>query len=629
MTARVRPLKSGRGDDDEAVGVDCGRCAIVGESGGSIRQVRGWRSNWRDRAPAPGKAAEPESLPLAQIGDVVGDSDAIAIFFDRNDQKADTSEIAAERQRQRLRGVRDCGLDPVPLVDATMGGCLVSVSGRGRRLVKGWSANLFQLILGITQQVALIPVFLHFWTSDMLAAWLVIYAAGNLVMIADGGLQFRALNRFFSFKSSVDSDGRTAHYYAAMLRVYFGFVGLIIALALIATQLLRPSDVLGFRATPEFDTSFIVMVVSALLTLPVGLASALYRARGFYSRVVWLQCAAMLIAQLGQLVAIVTIGSLLAVTVAYAATQLLIQIFIVAIDVRLLFPFLRGGRARQSWRWGVGQFRKAFPFGIAGGTELALQNLPMLLVSAIVIDRVAVAQWGLTRVVAGLVRALCTQVTLPLAAELGHDHAVGAKERLRHLYARGSVFVTVLASIVIAGLLSFWPDFFALWTHGTIPYDPVLTMTLLIGTGVIAPSILALGLANYSNRGALLARTKGLQLAVFVILAIVLTPPMGPLGTAIAIVASDVVVQFGMLGVAIIGQALQRPYRHIAFLALLMILVILGGWAIGTIIRSYAPGAGLARFVFECTAWLIAVALLASPLASGAFRDRLIARIPK
>ena len=418
----------------------------------------------------------------------------------------------------------------VPLVDETMGGSLVSVSGRGRRLVEGWSANLLQLVLGITQQVALIPVFLHFWTSDMLAAWLVIYAAGNLVLIADAGLQFRVLNQFFSFKSSVDSDGRTAQYYAAMLRIYFGLAGLLIVLALSVTQLLHPSGLLGFRATPDFDRSFIVMIVGTLLTLPVGLASALYRARGYYSRVVWLQCAAMLIAQLGQLVAIMTSGSLLAVTIAYAATQLLIQIYIVAIDVRRLFPFLRVGRARPSWRWAVGQFRKAFPFAIAGGTELALQNLPMLLVSAFVIDRVAVAQWGLTRVVAGLVRALCTQVTLPLAAELGHDHAVGAKERLRLLYARGSVFVTVLASIVISGLLSFWPDFFALWTHGTIPYDPLLTMTLLIGTGVVAPSVLALGFANYSNRGDLLARTKGLQLAVFLVLSIVLTPPTGAAG---------------------------------------------------------------------------------------------------
>ena len=89
---------------------------------------------------------------------------------------------------------------------------------RARRLFAGWSANFVQMILGLTQQVALVPVFLHFWSSDVLAAWLVIYAVGNLVLIADSGLQFRAINRFLGFKSSVDCDGRTAHFYAAMLR---------------------------------------------------------------------------------------------------------------------------------------------------------------------------------------------------------------------------------------------------------------------------------------------------------------------------------------------------------------------------------------------------------------------------
>ena len=137
-------------------------------------------------------------------------------------------------------------------------------------------------------------------------------------------------------------------------------------------------------------------------------------------------------------------------------------------------------------------------------------------------DRVAVAQWGLTRVVAGLLRALCVQTTLPLAAELGHDYAVGAKEQLRSLYARGSVFVTVLASVVVSGLLPFWPDFFALWTHGSVPYDAPLAITLLIGTGAVAPAILAFSFANYSNRGDLLVRTKGLQLVVFLVLSVML-----------------------------------------------------------------------------------------------------------
>src|SRR6201991_3745042 len=164
----------------------------------------------------------------------------------------------------------------------------VSGPSRARRLFAGWSANLLQMMLGITQQVALIPVFLHFWTSDVLAAWLAVYAAGNLVVIADAGLQFRAINRFLAFKSSVDCDGRTARFYAAMLRIYFGLVGGLVLLLLLGAQLLSPSGLLGFQAAPQFDVAFIVMTAGILLTLPSNLVSGLYRARGLYTRAVWL-----------------------------------------------------------------------------------------------------------------------------------------------------------------------------------------------------------------------------------------------------------------------------------------------------------------------------------------------------
>jgi hypothetical protein len=505
----------------------------------------------------------------------------------------------------------------------------VSDLSRAQRLFSGWSANLFQMILGITQQVALIPVFLHFWTGDVLAAWLAIYSAGNLIFIADAGLQFRAINRFLAFKSSVDCDGRTARFYAAMLQIYFGLVGAIAVVLLVGAQLLNPSAVLGFQATSNFDAAFLVMTAGMLLTLPANLVSGLYRARGLYGRAVRVQCWALLIAQLGQLMAIITTGSLLAVTLAYVAAQLAISAYFLVIDAPRLFPFLRGLNVKPSWPWIVGQFRNGLPFAVAGATDLALINLPVLLVSALVSDRVAVAQWGLTRVVAGLLRGLCIQTTLPLAAELGHDYAVGANEELRSLYARGSLFVTVLASVAVSGLLPFWSDFFAIWTQGTIPYDPLLTVTLLIGTSVIAPSILALGYANYSNRGDLLVRTKGLQLAAFLMLSALLIRPLGPPGAAIAIVASDVLIQFGLLGIVIIWQTLQRPIRHVGFLAAAMVLVTSAGWALGTLIRSWVPGTGLARFAFECALWLMVVTLLASPMASASFRNRLIAAIPR
>lgn len=505
-------------------------------------------------------------------------------------------------------------------------------AGRARRLIHGWSANLVQMALGLSQQLLLIPAFLHVWSGDVLAAWLAIYAAGSLVVVADAGLQLRAINRFLAFKSCADCDGRTANFYSAMLRIYLVIVTVLGVILCAAVYLAPPSTVLGFQATPGIDAAMLVMTLGMLLTLPANLASGLYRVRGRYGRTVWLQNGALLLGQTGQLVALATFGSLFAVAVAFVSMQLLFTIFIVAFDTPRLFPFLRrAGKSSfmpPSWRWSLGQFGRAVPFAVANITELALVNVPVLLVSALVTDRVAVAQWGLTRVIASLVRGLCLQVSLPLGAELGHDHAIGDKVRLRQLYAQGSAFVTGLACLIVAGLLPFWPDFFSLWTHGSIPYDGPLAVTLLLGSAAVAPSLLALVFANHSNRGDLLIRTKGLQLVVFLVLSFVLIPRLGPLGAALAVVASDVLVQFGLLGLLIMRQTLRQPFSHIAFLLLLAVVIVVSGWLIGTAITGLAPGSGLVHFVVECTVWLIVVGVLASPLVSVALRKRLRALVP-
>lgn len=488
---------------------------------------------------------------------------------------------------------------------------------------------MFQIVLGLFQQVALIPVFLHFWTSDVLAAWLVIYAIGNLILVADCGLQFCAINRFLAFKSSPHCNELTAQFYAALRNVYVGLSSVLLSMVLVCAAFVSPSSVFGFRMVAGFDAAFIIMAGGMLLTLPVGAAAALYRARGLYDRAAWLQSLAVAAGQVAQLAAIVLTGSLFTVTVVFVLAQAAITIYLVVIDAPRRFPFLRGTAAHLSSRWVIDQFCNAFPFGLAGATELALTNLPVLLVSALASNHVAVAQWGLTRVVAGLLRTLCVHATLPLASELGHDHAVGDVDRLRSLYARGSMLVALLASGMVAGLLPFWQDFFVLWTHGSIPFDRLLTVTLLLGTAAGAPAIMALSYANYSARGGLLLRTKGLQLAVFLMLSLALIPAFGPVGAAFAIVGSDLAIQSGWLMVAVIRQTLQHPLRHLVFLATAMTIVVVVGWSAGLAIRTMIPWTGWSRLVTETVLWLIAAALVAAPLMLAYIRAKLIGSIPR
>jgi O-antigen/teichoic acid export membrane protein len=502
-------------------------------------------------------------------------------------------------------------------------------SSRARRIFGGWSANIVQLLLALTQQIVLIPLFLKYWTSDTLSAWLTIFAAGNLVLAADAGLHAWALNRFLAFKSQNDCDRRSSRYYGAAFQLFVYFTATL-ALALVVTfGLVSPSTVLGFSAEPDFDRAFAIMTLGVVVTLPGNLASALYRARGLYGRIVRVQAWGMAVGQLGQVVGVILTGSLLVVVIAYVAGQIATLIYIQFIDVRRQFPFIGNFRQRISWRWTAGQFVGAFPFAIMNFAEVGLTYLSVLLMGAFVSDRIAIAQWGLTRTIAGLLRGLGVQMTLPLAAELGHDHAVGARDSLQRLYARGSIILVLFASATTSGALVFWPDFFEIWTHGAIPYDSALAITLLLGMCLGAPAILALGFANYSNRGPLLLWAKSLQLAIFLALSIVLIPRLGPLGAAIALVASDIIAQFGFLFVIIVGETLRHPLRHTLFLLAIMVTIVSAGVAVGAAIRYLLPGTGIAHFLGECALWLVAIALLSSPLANKSLRGRLVEAIPR
>lgn len=63
-------------------------------------------------------------------------------------------------------------------------------------------------------------------------------------------------------------------------------------------------------------------------------------------------------------------------------------------------------------------------------------------------------------------------------------------------------------------------------------------------------------------------------------------------------------------------------------LAAIMIVVILGGWLLGSTIHTIAPGTGLQRFLTECAIWLLVVAVGTSPLLIRRVRKYGLAALP-
>ena len=156
----------------------------------------------------------------------------------------------------------------------------------GRRLFAGWSANLVQMVLGITQQVALVPGFPAFWTGETLAAWLVVYAVGESCFHCGCGPAFP---RSTAFSVSNRAPTAMAGPPGSTLRCCGSISGLVAALTLLllagAPVVLAPSAVLDLRAVPHFDAAFVVMATGMLWTVPSNLvAGALSRARALWTR---------------------------------------------------------------------------------------------------------------------------------------------------------------------------------------------------------------------------------------------------------------------------------------------------------------------------------------------------------
>ena len=87
-----------------------------------------------------------------------------------------------------------------------------------------------------------------------------------------------------------------------MQRLYVGLISLLIAAMLVAVLVVPPSRALGFGGVANFDLAFAIGMAGMLMTLFSNLATALYRARGLYGRAVWVQCAAMLVSQIAQVI---------------------------------------------------------------------------------------------------------------------------------------------------------------------------------------------------------------------------------------------------------------------------------------------------------------------------------------
>jgi len=453
---------------------------------------------------------------------------------------------------------------------------LKSSSGRLAAGVLGQIINLFG-------QVAVLPLFLHYWSKRMYGEWLVLTAVPQLLWSLEGGLGFLAVNQMVLRTSVNDWKGANRVFQNVFV------LQVVISVLLIAGGYLVTTffNILPFLNITEMSRGDAVFILVTMLTYMafgwgIGLLRAPYFAgerstRGTMLTNVWKLTDFLIIA-----LVLLLHGSGRSIAVGetvVAATW----VFLGCLDLRRVCPEFRFNLDDVSWEACKTASRDGLPLLLLQvGNALFIQGYPLVISRTL--GTLAVVNFTAIRTVTRILFQAISILTQAAMVELTSSLA---KEKW-DLYLRWvKILIVCVTAASICGCLGLYflgPVVISIWTHGKVEVGGILL--LLFGISVSLQ-------AGWTLFGTLLYTANKHHLQCYIYFAVTVAAlvigryTIGPFGfgfVPILMIWTDSVVLVVSIGLCI------HYLRHIHFAGLLMLFNPLFYWNKGKWLLAKATG---------------------------------------
>jgi O-antigen/teichoic acid export membrane protein len=354
----------------------------------------------------------------------------------------------------------------------------------------------------------------------------------------------------------------------------------------------------------DAGAALLLLLLATVVLLPRGLVATVHSARGAFHREV-----AVLTVSLAGLLAAPVLAALAGGAPLHAAAAQ----FAAAVLLGWV-PLLRGLRRR----YGDVPLRplpptraelrvlaaKAPLYAMQQGSVAVLVNAPVLLLGWMAAPGAVVA-FATLRTFVGLVRQLPQQIAVALGLEMARLHARGYPGGAGRLHADSAAALGCATGLLGGAAWVAGPPVFALWTHGTTPFDPTVAAVLLAGLLLRAPVQGAAATLRLVDRPGVVAAAQAAEVAALLLLGSALIPWAGAAGAALAVAAAEALVSGPWLllaagrlfGVGVLRPALRAGAAALAALALSLLAMRLAG-----LVAPPSEPAGLAAFLALWTA---------------------------
>lgn len=483
----------------------------------------------------------------------------------------------------------------------------IAAGGLKDRLAFGFGMQGVAFTVTILAQFLMIPVFLAAWDKAVYADWLVLSAAAGLLSMLDLGCHGHLANAL----RAAWAVGDTARFQRVLRSGLFVYAVLTVlwcgALA-VAVAVLDVRGALGADSLPDAEPVFLLLALSTVLLVPRGLVATVYSARGQFGRELGLGIVLGAGQASAQAVAALAGGTPLHAAAATAAACLLLGWGLLLHDLGRRFPDVLLC-PRPPTRAELRLLASRAPFYLLSlGAVNAIVQLPVLVLGRLGPDGAVVA-FTVTRVFTGLVRQGAAQLATATGMEMARQHVQGDMAGLERVHAGTARLAAGLSALGGGLCMALGAPFFALWTHGAVPFDHGLAAVFLGAVLVMTPSLGALYLLRYIDRPAPVALGLCAQAALGVTLCVLLAPRFGAMGAALAVAAAEVLtlgVQGLSAGRRMTGAAVL-PHLAATYATVLLGLALGGGAALA--LERVLPSGGVAGMAAFTLLWCAVVAV--------------------
>jgi O-antigen/teichoic acid export membrane protein len=391
------------------------------------------------------------------------------------------------------------------------------------RLVKGFSANIYNQVISSIIQLAGVPIFLYAWGAELYGEWLIIFAIPAYLSMTDLGFSQSASNDMTARVARGERSTAIAIFQSLIAFVYtsMGCMFALISFLIFALPIgswIRP---IGMNL-PEVRWTLWFLSISVLAQLPDGITHAGFRSNGEYALHSALYGSARLIQFASSWIVALCGGS----PVAAAAVFCLVRAMATAVCTLMLIyrhPWLRYGTKLASKRELSILIHPALAnMAIPLAQGLNIQG--MVLAVGNILGPLAVVTFSTLRTLTRLVLQLLFSISHAAEPELASAFGRGDYLLCRNLFLQSLRAGLWLGLLSAAGLAMFGNSILAIWTHKQVVMNSLLFAWLLASAlaGMLwYGGLIVLKAANMHLRASLLyAASSGIALVIGVLMMI-------------------------------------------------------------------------------------------------------------